>query len=199
MTGTTNDPIAQAAAQIHADAAPSSTEPSLIEEFAEGLHTLEQKFEHLIHPSAEVAQPGESSATATASNTPPTANCAATSATDTTAATADANASPSTASESTGGTEGNAATPADSAAAQESTGEDPNADAPVAASQSESGTSSSVSPVSPVEGTLVAIGSDARKRARVAIDHLRAHFWTFDTSAVQHLHRDLDFLEGLFK
>lgn len=51
------------------NAAPSSTEPSIIEEIKEGMHTLEQKVEGLIHPdhSAEVAQPGEAVQTSIAS------------------------------------------------------------------------------------------------------------------------------------
>lgn len=52
------DPVAEAAAQLAA--APSSTEPSLIDEIKEGIHTLEEKVEHFIHPDAPaVAQAGE--------------------------------------------------------------------------------------------------------------------------------------------
>ncbi|CAG4900668.1 hypothetical protein [Paraburkholderia saeva] len=57
------DPVAEAAAQLAAT--PSSTEPSLIDEIKAGIHTLEEKAEHLIHPqSAEVAQVGESAQSA---------------------------------------------------------------------------------------------------------------------------------------
>lgn len=44
------DPIAEAAAKIAADAAPSSTEPSLLEKAINTIHDLEAKVEHLIHP-----------------------------------------------------------------------------------------------------------------------------------------------------
>jgi hypothetical protein len=49
------DPVAQAAAQIAADAAPSSTEPNLLERAMETIHTLEAKVEHLIHPETAPA------------------------------------------------------------------------------------------------------------------------------------------------
>lgn len=57
-----SDPVAQAAAQIAADAAPSSTEPTgIIGEIVNEFHKLEEKVEHFIHPgSAEVA--GETAA-----------------------------------------------------------------------------------------------------------------------------------------
>ena len=48
------DPVAEAAAKIAADASPSSTEPSLIDEIKEGMHELAEKVEHLIHPDAPV-------------------------------------------------------------------------------------------------------------------------------------------------
>lgn len=177
-----SDPVAQAAAQIAADAAPSSTKPPLLTEIIEEFKHLGEKVEHLIHPeySAEVAQPGESSATVTDSNTPQTENAADTSATDTIPAIADASDSSSTASESNGGI-------------------DPNVAAQSAAEPSESDTSSSANPASPVAGTLAAIDSSVLSRARLAIDRLRAHFWTFEASAVQKMHTELDFLEGLFK
>ena len=46
------DPIAEAAAQLNQDAAPSSTEPSMLERAEETIHELEAKIEHLIHPGA---------------------------------------------------------------------------------------------------------------------------------------------------
>jgi hypothetical protein len=52
MTDTTNDPIAAAAANLHVDAAPSSTEPSLLERAEEKIHELEAEIKHLIHPEA---------------------------------------------------------------------------------------------------------------------------------------------------
>lgn len=48
-----SDPVAQAAAQIASDAAPSSTEPSIIDEIKEGVHDLAEKVDHLIHPQAQ--------------------------------------------------------------------------------------------------------------------------------------------------
>ncbi|WP_433705812.1 hypothetical protein [Paraburkholderia sacchari] len=50
------DPIAAAAAQL--DAAPSSTEPSMLERAEETIHELEAKIEHLMHPEGRA--PGES-------------------------------------------------------------------------------------------------------------------------------------------
>jgi hypothetical protein len=65
-----SDPVAQAAAQIAADAAPSSTEPSMLDRAMETIHTLEAKVEHLIHPDAPgnvVAGAADSAAAASAS------------------------------------------------------------------------------------------------------------------------------------
>jgi hypothetical protein len=65
-----SDPGAQAAAQIAADAAPSSTEPSMLDRAMETIHTLEAKVEHLIHPDAPgnvVAGAADSAAAASAS------------------------------------------------------------------------------------------------------------------------------------
>lgn len=63
------DPIAEAAAQLNQpqDAAPSSTEPSLLEKAMETIHELEEKVEHLIHPEAVEPQSaaGESSSAST--------------------------------------------------------------------------------------------------------------------------------------
>jgi hypothetical protein len=47
-----SDPVAEAAAAL--SAAPSSTEPTLLERAMETIHTLEAKVEHLIHPDAPV-------------------------------------------------------------------------------------------------------------------------------------------------
>lgn len=45
------DPVAEAAAKIAADAAPSSTEPTgIIGDIVNEFHKLEEKVEHLIHP-----------------------------------------------------------------------------------------------------------------------------------------------------
>lgn len=47
------DPVAEAAAKIAADAAPSSTEPTgIIGDIVNEFHKLEEKVEHLIHPEA---------------------------------------------------------------------------------------------------------------------------------------------------
>jgi len=51
MTDTMKDPIAAAAANLH-DAAPCSTEPSVIQEIREDISELEAKLDHLIHPEA---------------------------------------------------------------------------------------------------------------------------------------------------
>lgn len=65
------DPVAEAAAKIAADAAPSSTEPSLLEKAMDTIHDLEAKVEHLIHPEtrpnvATVALEATSGATVSA-------------------------------------------------------------------------------------------------------------------------------------
>lgn len=65
------DPVAEAAAKIAADAAPSSTEPSLLEKAINTIHDLEEKVEHLIHPEtppnvATVALEATSGATVSA-------------------------------------------------------------------------------------------------------------------------------------
>lgn len=78
-------------------------------------------------------------------------------------------------------------------------GEDPNVAAQSAASPLESAITSSVSAVSHVSGIVAGSVSDDVKRARVAIDHLRAHLWTFTGDAVANLHAELDKLEAFFK
>ena len=53
------DPVAEAAAQLAAQAAPE--QPGIISEIVDEFKALGEKVEHLIHPDApEVAQPGES-------------------------------------------------------------------------------------------------------------------------------------------
>ncbi|UWX75359.1 hypothetical protein [Burkholderia gladioli] len=67
--------------------------------------------------------------------------------------------------------------------------------ASLAGSQSASDTSSSASPASPVAATLAEGASDAKS----AIARLRDHLWTFEHSAVRHLHAELDKIEAWFK
>lgn len=62
-------------------------------------------------------------------------------------------------------------------------------------SQSASGTSSSANPASPVAATLAEGASDVKS----AIARLRDHLWTFEHSAVRHLHAELDKIESWFK
>ncbi|MGV0128862.1 hypothetical protein [Burkholderia gladioli] len=62
-------------------------------------------------------------------------------------------------------------------------------------SQSASGTSSSVSPASLVAATPAEGASDVKS----AIARLRDHLWTFEHSAVRHLHAELDKIEAWFK
>lgn len=62
-------------------------------------------------------------------------------------------------------------------------------------SQSASGTSSSASPVSLVAATPAEGASDVKS----AIARLRDHLWTFEHSAVRHLHAELDKIEAWFK
>ena len=78
-------------------------------------------------------------------------------------------------------------------------GDDPNAAASFAESPSVGDTASSAPPASPVVATPVHSDSGVRDRAMSSIGSLRAHFWTFEQSAVAHLHKELDFLEHLFK
>ncbi|WP_186267807.1 hypothetical protein [Burkholderia gladioli] len=62
-------------------------------------------------------------------------------------------------------------------------------------SQSASGTSSSASPASLVAATPAEGASDVKS----AIARLRDHLWTFEHSAVRHLHAELDKIESWFK
>lgn len=141
MTDVTNDPVAQAAAQLH-DAQPSSAEPQ---------------------PQAmEVGMAAPDPTVATASAAPV--------------------ASSSSSSES------------------QSEADAPNAVASAAASASAVGSASSVSPASPVGATADRVVSESLvERAKEGIGRLRAHLWSFEQSTVAHLHRELDFIESLFK
>lgn len=62
-------------------------------------------------------------------------------------------------------------------------------------SQSASGTSLSASPASLVAATPAEGASDVKS----AIARLRDHLWTFEHSAVRHLHAELDKIEAWFK
>jgi hypothetical protein len=199
------DPIANAAAQL--DAAPSSTEPSLLERAEEKIHALEEKIEHMIHPeAASEPQSGEGETVAASAEAAPSVTS------DTTTATAVESAPTQAAGE-----QGNAAPAVVNAAQQEtslqesapvasseeasasSAGDLPNVAASPAAEQSASDTSSSASLASTALGTVEASVSEDRKRALAAVSKLRSHLWTFSTDAVQHLHRELDFLEAFVK
>jgi hypothetical protein len=78
--------------------------------------------------------------------------------------------------------------------------EDPNAGASAAGnpSDADSASSAQVASQSVVTGDR-SVSASLVERARVSIDHLRAHLWTFEQSTVAHLHKDLDFVESLFK
>jgi hypothetical protein len=78
--------------------------------------------------------------------------------------------------------------------------EDPNADASAAGNPSDADSASSAQPASQsVDTEDRSVSASLVERARVSIDHLRAHLWTFEQSTVAHLHKDLDFVESLFK
>jgi hypothetical protein len=78
--------------------------------------------------------------------------------------------------------------------------EDPNAGASAAGNPSVADSASSAQPVSQSVVTEArSVSASLVERARVSIDHLRAHLWTFEQSTVAHLHKDLDFIESLFK
>lgn len=79
-------------------------------------------------------------------------------------------------------------------------GEDPNADA--SAAESNSGADSASSARSALQSADTAdrsVSASLVERARASIDRLRAHLWTFEQSSVAHLHKELDFIESLFK
>ena len=78
-------------------------------------------------------------------------------------------------------------------------GEDPNAAASLAGDERVVVTRSSVPPAPPVAATPGPSDSGVRERAMSAIAKLRSHFWTFEQSAVAHLHKELDILEHLVK
>lgn len=59
------DPVAEAAAQLAAT-------PNLIDEIKEGIHTLEEKVEHFIHPDAPAATQAGDAGTADLPNAAPT-------------------------------------------------------------------------------------------------------------------------------
>lgn len=108
---------------------------------------------------------------------------------------------PETATDSSGSSSAEASTVGSmDAAATDVRGEDPNAGASVAESNSGADLGSSAELASQKPDTADrSVSASLVERARASIDHLRAHLWTFEHSAVAHLHKDLDFVESLFK
>ena len=108
---------------------------------------------------------------------------------------------PETATDSSGSSSAEASTVGSmDAAATDVRGEDPNGAASAAGSVSGADSESSAQPASQNDGTADRnVSASLVERARASIDHLRAHLWTFEHSAVAHLHKDLDFVESLFK
>jgi hypothetical protein len=217
------DPVAEAAAQIAAQAEPTG----LVSELAAGLHKLEETVEHFIHPEATHdaagATPMAAGSTdapvahvlvtegAAPSSTEPLPNMAVDGAAASSGSAATAPAVSETGGEapqagepltgSTGTSNQLEATNAQptTGGATPADGEAGNAAASPAAEPSASATASSAPPASPASVMQAASDSGVLERAHLAISRIRSHLWTFDTSAVQHLHNELDFLEGLFK
>lgn len=75
-----------------------------------------------------------------------------------------------------------------------------NAGASPAASAPESSTASSASSASPVAGTAAPSDTGSvGEQVREIVGRFRQHLWTYERSAVAHLHADLDRLEDLFE
>lgn len=193
-----SDPIAEAAAQ---QAQAQAVEPSLLDQAMSTIHSLEAKVEGLMHPDAAP------------SSTEPLPNAAGGASPEGTSSPADSAPAVSGSAEGEAGNAVEGAAPSSAASvetpssapaavepeAQAAGAEDPNAVAHAAESQPESVISSSVSDVSHVVDTLEASASEDRKRARVAIDHLRAHLWTFTGDSVAKLHAELNLIESFIK
>lgn len=171
MTDITNDPVAAAAAQIQS-AEPSSTEPGFVERLEAGMHALEEKVEHLIHPEASVV--GENVA---CTDTAPAAGAAITT-----------------------GEQGNVAPAAAGASSEASAsvaGEDPNAGASAAAEPSANGTASYAPPASligvkPFVG-IVNVGNVIRNHLAAIKRHLSLR--GFEQSVVQDIHAEISEIE----
>jgi hypothetical protein len=101
---------------------------------------------------------------------------------------------------SVGSEENSGAATAAPGASASGVGEDPNAVASAAENTSGADSASSAQVASQsVDTGDRSVSASLVERARVSIDHLRAHLWTFEQSTVAHLHKDLDFVESLFK
>jgi hypothetical protein len=101
---------------------------------------------------------------------------------------------------SVGSEENSGAATATPGASASGVGEDPNAGASAAASHCDADSASSAQAASQsVDTGARSVSASLVERARVSIDHLRAHLWTFEQSTVAHLHKELDFVESLFK
>ncbi|CAJ2933517.1 hypothetical protein [Burkholderia pseudomallei] len=75
-------------------------------------------------------------------------------------------------------------------------GNDPNAAASPAVASSASGTLSSVNLASQ-PGVTLAASAFVAERIRASVQRIREHLWTFERSAVEHLHAELDVIERL--
>lgn len=168
MTDTTNDPIAAAAAQL--DAAPSSTEPSLLERALDKVHAVEEEIQHLIHPDASI--PAETPATQGEDVTPG----------------AEQGNAGTPAAENTAET--NSATP------EAPSAEVPNAAASPAAEQPASDTSSSVTPALQESATPAASASAA---IRDHLQTIRSHLslMGFEQGTVAVIHESMAEIEKL--
>lgn len=220
-----SDPVAQAAAQIAADAAPSSTEPSIIDEIKQGIHTLEEKVEHFIHPeSAEVAQAGElsqtsallspadgqqsaSASSASATSSPPSAGSSVT-------GTAGGEAGEPSLSPSSGGSgtgeglvietkqyaDGSSATGVaplpDLSPAEQDAADLPNAAASPAASQDAGNTASSAASALPSVATT-AVSTSTGSAIRERLQAIKGHLAGFEESSVQKIVGELEAIERM--
>lgn len=74
--------------------------------------------------------------------------------------------------------------------------DDPNAAASPAVASSASDTLSSVNLASQ-PGVTLAASAFVAERIRASVQRIREHLWTFERSAVEHLHAELDAIERL--
>ncbi|RKE36655.1 hypothetical protein B0G76_2857 [Paraburkholderia sp. BL23I1N1] len=208
-----SDPVAEASAKIAADAAPSSSEPSIISEIVDEFKSLGEKVEHLIHPGAEsaaaesnapaVAQPGEpiaAAADAALSSKPVGASSVGSTESSATVSEAgNVQAAITALSPAPSSTPSAPTSPETSTPSAEGMAEVPNVAASPAESTSASDTSSSVSNALQDVGTstVAVVDSAKREAARSALARLRSHLWTFESGAVASLHADLDKLESI--
>ncbi|BAO04718.1 hypothetical protein [Ralstonia phage RSK1] len=168
-----------------------TNQTSIVGEIVSEFQKLEEKVEHLIHPDAAAQlQEAGMSAVGPFDATAPAIEAAAASGTFPNVIPAISDLAPM---QST----------TEQIAQIQAIGDAPvpmNASVSDVVAQSENGMQSSVRAASPNDGTLAASGfaDDVAARALASIQRIREHLWTFERSAVAHLHAELDKLESIF-